>query len=42
VFMLISFMIQSLFKTRQRDWIIFFSGFPAGLALMLCIETWPF
>lgn len=42
VFMLFTFLVQGLFRPQQRDWIIFFSGLPAGLALMLCVETWPF
>lgn len=41
LFMLFAFIVQGIARTQQRDWIIFFSGLPAGLALMLCLETWP-
>lgn len=42
LFLLASIIIQAIFRPLHRDWVIFFSGLPAGLAIVLCIETWPF
>ncbi|WP_306640502.1 HupE/UreJ family protein [Sanyastnella coralliicola] len=42
IFILFSFAMNGLFRITQRDWIIFFSGLTGGVALMLCIDTWPF
>lgn len=42
IFLLFTFIIQGLFRISQRDWILFFSGLTAGIASLLCLETWPF
>jgi uncharacterized membrane protein len=41
-FLFLAFFVQLLFRPMHRDWIIFFSGLSGGIAVLLCIETWPF
>lgn len=42
VFLFLAFLLQGLFRIAQRDWIVFLSGLTAGIAALLCAETWPF
>lgn len=40
-FLLLMFLGQSIMSFKSRDWNIFFSGAGFGLAIIMCLENWP-
>ncbi|MFM1932083.1 MAG: hypothetical protein RL226_1386, partial [Bacteroidota bacterium] len=39
VFLTLAFFVQSAYKIRQRDWILFFSGLAAGISFIIAAEA---
>lgn len=42
VTLMIMIIFQYIMNTKNRDWNLFISGAGFGLALIMCIENWPF